>query len=300
MKIGLYLTLILIIFSTLLSQNKPLSESLVTGENEVLKDTLCHKYDFTVGDTLEYRVESGDSVVISWDSPLTKERFERIRIVCERIDKKTGHFFLSHEYTEYLGYENKPLYEKSKRDKHEWLNKKVVIEMDSLGKRYTYKYQDTSQNGFTAGGPFQGLLLQPIGRKCSLVGESWITQNDTTYLAENGFQTPMTVRTDLFENKGKVDTLGYNNTRIDITFTGNSEVLVKNQKALFLMYGVINGHTENYISDELHIPVWSYFTQEQNFTIDSGNDKKTKGFHFTYSIFQLDRYVSGKKMKSKK
>ena len=89
MKITYLFTLFTFTFLALSSQNKPLDESLVTGEGKSVKDTLCHKYNFSVGDTLEYRIESGDSIVVNWDSPLTKERFERIRIVCESVDKKT-------------------------------------------------------------------------------------------------------------------------------------------------------------------------------------------------------------------
>jgi len=295
MKTRLILALIFLSLSTLFSIDKPLDESLVTGDNNLSKDTLCHKYSFSVGDTLEYKIKSGDSIVVNWDSPLSKERFERIRIVCESIDKKTGHFFLSHEYTDYIGYESKPLYNKSERDRHDWLNKKVIIEIDSLGNRYSYEYKDTTTSGSTAGGPFQGLLLQPLGKKCTSKGETWLTQNDTSFVAENGFQTPMIIRTDLFENKGEIDTLNHKSTRIDITFTGNSEVFVESNEALFYMTAIINGHSENYVSNELKIPIWAYFTQEQNFTINLGKGKKTKGFHFSYSIFELDRYVKAKK-----
>lgn len=293
MKLKNLIILFILTSITLSSQNKQLDESLVTGDNELVKDTLCHKYSFTVGDTLEYRIESGDSIVVNWDSPLTKERYEKIRIVCESIDKKTGHFFLSHSYIDYIGYESKPLYKKSERDKHDWLNKKVIVEIDSLGNRYSYKYTDTTTKGSTAGGPFQGLLIQPLGKGCSTVGETWISQKDTTYLAENGFQVPNVIRTDLFENKGIKDTLDYKTTRIDLTFTGNAEVFVENDNALFYMNAVVNGHTENLMSEELKIPIWAYFTQEQNFTIQLGQGKKTKGLHFSYSIFQLDRFVSG-------
>ena len=72
-------------------------------------------------------------------------------------------------------------------------------------------------------------------------------------------------------------------------------VFVESNEALFYMTAIINGHSENYVSNELKIPIWAYFTQEQNFTINLGKGKKTKGFHFSYSIFELDRYVKAKK-----
>ena len=300
MKFRIICVLILTSFLVLNAQNQRLDENLIRGDVEQSKDTLCHFYSFTVGDTLEYRVESGDSIVVNWDSYLTKERFDRIRIVCEKIDKKTGHFFLSYEYIDYIGYEFKPLYEKVERDYHPWLNKKVIIEIDSLGKRHSYQYTDTTTKGFTAGGPFQGALIQPIGMKCSAKGNSTILQKDTSYLAENGYQTPKIVMTYLIENMGAVDTLDYDCTRVDLSTTGNAEVFIESKDAMFYMTSVINGHIENYMSNELHLPIWLYFTQEQNFTMELGNDKKTKGFHYSYSIFNLDRYVSGKDIQKKK
>jgi hypothetical protein len=292
--------LILTSFLSLNGQNQRLDEKLIVGDVEVKKDTLCHFYNFSVGDTLEYRVESGDSIVVNWESYLTKERYERIRIVCEKIDKKTGHFFLSYENIDYIGYEFKPLYEKVERESHPWLNKKVIIEIDSLGRRHSFQYSDTTTKGLTAGGPFQGSLIQPIGMKCSAKGNSVILQKDTSYLAENGYQTPKVVMTYLIENMGEVDTLDNNCTRIDLSTTGNGEVFIESKDAMFYMTTVVNGHVENYMSNDLHIPIWLYFTQEQNFTMELGQGKKTKGFHYSYSIFNLDRYVSGKNNKKKK
>lgn len=300
MKFRIICVLILTSFLSLTAQNQKLDENLITGDQVQIKDTLCHYYSFSVGDTLEYRVESGDSIVVNWESYLTKERYERIRIVCEKIDKKTGHFFLSYENLDFIGSEFKPLYEKVERDNHPWLNKKVIIEIDSLGKRYSYQYTDTTTKGFTAGGPFQGSLIQPIGLKCSTKGSSTILQKDTSYLAENGYQTPKTVTTYLIENMGAVDTLDYKCTKVDLSTTGNGEVFIESKDAMFYMTTVINGHVENYMSDELHIPIWQYFTQEQNFTMELGQGKRTKGFHYTFSIYNLDRYVSGKEKQKKK
>ncbi|MER3329866.1 MAG: hypothetical protein RIF34_09845 [Candidatus Kapaibacterium sp.] len=294
MKYRIICVLILTAFLGMNAQNQKLDENLITGDVEQAKDTLCHFYSFSVGDTLEYRVESGDSIVVNWESYLTKERFDRIRIVCDKIDKKTGHFFLSYEYIDFIGSEFKPLYEKVERKEHPWLNKKVILEIDSFGRRYSYSYMDTTSKGFTSGGPFQGSLIQPIGTKCSTKGSSTILQKDTAYFAENGFQTPKIVMTYLIENMGEVDTLDYNSTRVDLSTTGNGEVFIESKEAMFYMSSVINGHVENYISNELHIPIWQYFTQEQNFTMELGKGKKTKGFHYTYSIYNLDRYVSGK------
>lgn len=296
MKIRLFYVIILtiIVISTTFAQDKTLGEKLVTGTENIIKDTLEHKYNFVVGDTLEYRVESADSIIVNWGSALLKKRYERIRLVCEKIDKKTGHFFISYQYDQYLGYEDKLLYKRTQRDHHPWLNKKVTIEIDSLGENYSYEYSDTTSKGFTAGGPFQGLVLQPIGRKTSTKGQSWIIKKDTSYLAENGYPTPKSILTYLVENKGEVDTLESKCVRIDNSFTGGSEVFVNNDNALFLMTAGQNGHSENYLSEEYHIPIWVYYTQEQNFEMELGNNKSSKGKHLSYSIFQLDRFVKGK------
>ena len=300
MKFRIICVLILTSFLSIAAQNQKLDENLITGNVEQRKDTLCNYYSFSVGDTLEYTVESGDSIVVKWESYLTKKRNERIRIVCEKIDKKSGHFFLSYEDLEYKGTEFKPLYEEVERDNQPWLKKKVIIEIDSLGRRYSTQYTDTTTKGFTAGGPFQGSLIQPIGYKCSTKGSSTILQKDTSYLVENGYQTPKVVLTYLIENMGAVDTLDYKCTRVDLSTTGNGEVFIDSKDALFYMTTVISGHVENYMSNELHIPIWLYFTQEQNFTMELGEGKKTKGFHYTYSIYNLDRYVSGKVKQKKK
>lgn len=292
MKIFIYILFITTYVS--LSQNKQIDESLITGESELVsKDTLIHKYYFVKGDTLEYRLESGDSVIVNWDSPLIKERYERIIITCDSVDKTTGHFFLTHEYKLITGSEFKNLYPEKEIDAHPWLDKKVTIEMDSVGNRYSFSYADTSKSGTTAGGPFQGLLLQPIGKSKSTEKWSWIELNDTTNFAENGFPTPTMIRTDLFENKGKTDTLGFEVVRVDISFTGNGEFFINDEDAAFYMTSISNGHTENYISTELGIPIWAYYTQEQQFEITYGEEKNSKGMHFSYTLFQLDRFVPG-------
>lgn len=294
MKFKIILVIIYVSFYTLSAQNKKLDESLITGESETIKDTLVHKYKFFVGDTLEYRIESADSIVINWDSPLLKERYEMIRIVCDSVSKETGHFFLSHEYINYIGYEDKSLYKPVERDYHPWLNKKVIIEYDSLGKRYSFKYTDTTTLATSAGGPFQPMAILPIGKLKSTEGRTWLVQKDTIHLAENGYTPPVLIWTNLFENKGTKDTLGYSNVRVDFTTTGVGTVYIVNYEAEFYMTTVINGYGENNISRELMVPTWVYFTQEQKFTFENDNGKETKGYHSNYSIFQLDRFVPGK------
>lgn len=294
----LFIYLLFITTYVALSQNKQIDESLITGDSEiVVKDTLIHKYNFVVGDTLEYRIESGDSVIVNWDSPLLKERYERIRITCDSIDNTTGNFFLTHEYMLITGSEFKNLYPEKEIDFHPWLNKKVTIEIDSIGKRYNYYYADTTTTGATAGGPFQGLLLQPIGKAQSTEKLTWISVNDTSYFAENSYPAPLMIRTDLYENKGLTDTLDYEVVRVDLTFTGRGDFYINDKDATFYMTTVTNGHTENYLSTELGIPIWAYYTQEQQFEIAYGSDNNSKGFHYTYSLFRLDRFVPGTERK---
>lgn len=296
MKILLYL-LLLTSYVTF-SQTKQIDESLITGDDENLpKDTLVHKYNFVEGDTLEYRLESGDSVIVNWDSPLMKERYERVIITCDSVDEQSGHFFLTHEYSLITGKEFKNLYPEKEIDFHPWLNKKVTIEIDSLGRRYSYHYHDSTSSGTTAGGPFQGLIIQPIGKSKSAVKESWIELNDTTMFAENGYPSPKMVRTDLFENMGKTDTLGYEVVRVDISFTGNGEFLVYDKNVSLNMSSITNGHTENYISSELGIPIWAYYTQEQQFEVNYGSGNNSNGMHFTYTLFELERFVPGEARK---
>lgn len=294
MKFIIFYVIFLTGLTLTFADNKPLDKKIIEGNKTETKDTLVHKYNFVVGDTLEYRVASNDSIVVNWESPLIKERYEKIRLVCEKVDKKTGHFFISYEYIQYIGYETKSPYKKSKRDKHPWLNKKVILEIDSLGNRYSYQYSDTTTKGFTAGGPFQGSVLQPLGKSTSIKGQTWIIVDDTTYSPENGYETPENVMTNLFEDKGNVDTLDRQCVRIDLSFTGSSQVFVNSKKALFLMTAGRNGHSEVYISKDLFIPVFVYYTQEMNFNMMLSKDKSTKGKHLSYSYFQLDRFVGGK------
>jgi hypothetical protein len=301
MKISLFYVIILTTFSISMAQDKPLDEKIIEGSKEEVLDTLTHKYNFTEGDTLEYSLVSDDSILVNWESALTKDRHEKIRLVCEKVDKKSGHFFISYEYTQYKGYENKPLYVETERDKQPWLNKKVIIEIDSIGNRYSYSYTDTTTKGFTAGGPFQGSILQPLGKKQSAKGQSWIRLKDTIHLAENGYETPLSVITNLFENKGEVDTLGRKCVRVDLSLTGSSQVLVNSKKAVFLMIVGQNGHAEVYLSEELGIPVFMFYTQEQRFDMRTGGDNSTKGLHYSFSTFKLDRFVAGKdRIKQKK
>lgn len=285
------LAFILILFININAQDS-IQDSILGSDTEK-KDTICFKYDFYPGDTLEYRLEAHDSIIVDWDTAIVKARYEKVRIVCEDFNKKTSTYLLSQETYDYIAYESKGDLRDIERVNHPWINRKVYFEIDSLGNRLEYYSDDSTKVSTNPGSYFQPFLIVPITESCKEIDESWINYRDTTFVIENGVPAPLFLLTDLFRNKGYKDTL--DRITKHLSFVRTSKGIVSPENKNVIVNSRINSDNQLLLDSALNIPVYYYANQEQKFGVIMPNDNRKNGTHFNHSFYTLDRFVPSSK-----
>ncbi|MBI5324378.1 MAG: hypothetical protein HZB41_03720, partial [Ignavibacteriae bacterium] len=159
---------------------KPVQDS-VSGRQ---RDTVNFKLKFFSGDTLTYIVKSHDSIIIDFGKPLIKSRTERIKIVCDSINKE-GNFFLTQTLIEFSSVESQGETQNIENNSSPWLNRKAGLEIDSVGNRIKCVVFDSINGAMSPGGAFQPYLFFPFNVTQKAVKESWIVTS-VDELVENG------------------------------------------------------------------------------------------------------------------
>ncbi len=258
----------------------------------IVKDTLCYKLNFNPGDTLYYHVMSYDSITIEGDKPLLKNRFERIRIVCDSVvDNK---FYLSQVLIQFLSYESKGAIKKVERKNTPWINRKVWFVIDSLGNRYKAGYQDTMTAALAPGGAFQPFLIFPFQKHCKQKGKTWMAES-LDELVENGMPTPLIKQSSLFRAVGQIDTLDEHCNRMEYIKTGQGSYKLLSKKDTIRISSIVTGFGVLDISREKFIPVHYLATSEIKLTISVGNKEPQTGTHNIFTRFTLEQYISAQK-----
>ncbi len=273
-------------------------------EQDTLKqpDTLiyCFKYSFNPGDTLVYLVHSYDSIIIDYGLPLLKVRNEILRVICENITKHNS-FILSFELIEFRGrdFQDTNLVEYNETD---WKNRKVKIEIDSLGNRLNFWVDDSTISGRTPGGPFHPHLFFSFNETCKKKNETWLVRT-TEDLVENGIPIPRLSHSMLFRMIGEVDTLGEKVARCEFIRTGQGSLQLQHMQNNLKVTSIINAYGYLDISKEKGIPLHLFTTEEQKLSFSSENTQST-GKHFIHTNYTLIEYRKGqtltKKPKEKK
>lgn len=265
-------------------------------------DTLiyCFKYSFYPGDTLVYLVHSYDSIITDYGLPLLKVRNEILRVICENITKYNS-FILSIELIEFRGrdFQDTNLVEYNESD---WKNRKVKIEIDSLGNRLNFWVDDSTISGRTPGGPFQPHLFFSFNETCKKKNETWLVRTIED-LVENGIPIPRLSHSMLFKMIGEVDTLGEKVVRCEFIRTGQGSLRLQHMQNNLKVTSIINGYGFLDISKEKGIPLHLFTTEEQKLSFSSENTQST-GKHFIHTNYTLIEYRKGqtltKKPKEKK
>lgn len=273
-------------------------------EQDTLKqpDTIiyCFKYSFNPGDTLVYLVHSYDSIIIDYGLPLLKVRNEILRVICENITKYNS-FILSIELIEFRGrdFQDTNLVEYNESD---WKNRKVKIEIDSLGNRLNFWVDDSTISGRTPGGPFQPHLFFAFNETCKKKNETWLVRT-TEDLVENGIPIPRLSHSMLFRMIGEVDTLGEKVARCEFIRTGQGSLQLQHMQNNLKVTSIINAYGYLDISKEKGTPLHLFTTEEQKLSFSSENTQST-GKHFIHTNYTLIEYRKGqtltKKLKEKK
>lgn len=257
------------------------------NENEII-DTMYAYYKFEKGDTLEYLVHSADSITIDFDEPLLKLRYERIVVVCDSVGKN-NHFYLTYFLKNFIGKESKGEVKNVERNQSDWQNKRVLLEIDSLGNRFNNYVIDSNEVSIAPGGSFQPHLFFPIGFAKKQFNETWISNNNYK-VAENGFPLSKLKETTLFRMKGEKDTINLLSTQIDYVRTGNADMTFYSKNTTFVNSCIINSHGNLFISKEFNKPVFLYVTIEQKLKFSNSNGETKIGSQNTNTAFTLFYY----------
>lgn len=252
------------------------------------KETVCFKYKFNPGDTLVYYVAAFDSIVIDYEAPLMRTRYEHILLVCDSVSKN-GRFFISQMLINYFSKESRENIRDVERHTSPWLNRRVQYEMDSLGKRYSFRLDDSLKASMSTGGAFNPPLLQIIGEHCKHIGESW-NVNTQFDLPENGIPVPL-VRMSYLLRAGKpYDTLDSRCNKIEYISTGQGSFRLLTERENMKVTSILNGHGALSIDTAHNILVHHFSTVEQKLTIIVDDEITKPGLHFTNINYTLIDY----------
>lgn len=268
-------------------------------ESDFLKlgDTVCFSYRFYPGDTLLYYIHSFDSIIIDNDSPLLRERFERIKIICDSVNSK-GHFFLRQTLLNYLAYESIREYKNIERTTSPWINRMIGYEIDSLGKRYSYFVDDSTLAAVAPGGAFAPHLLFPLGANCKRVNESWNVES-LDDLPENGIPVPIVNQASLFRANDYGDTLGRRCIKLEYIKTAQGSNWVKTNNDFILVTVIANGFGFLFLDSLERVPVHYFATLEQKLTINLPDGSIKPGLHYISTNFTLE-YINDRTRRMQK
>lgn len=259
-----------------------------SSEDKSKYHLLDYKLKFFKGDTLRYKVASYDSIVIEFDKPLTRMRFEMIEIVCDSASLD-GKFYLTQSLLSYIADEASGSVEKTRRTTSPWIKRKVRIIIDSVGNRFSALADDNKIYAMSPGGAFQPYLIFPFKECYKAKDESWFVKTIDT-LAENGNPRAIENQSSLFRTEEPIDTLGYKCNRFRFIKTANGQITSISGKDRILVEAIINSSGNFILSNEYHIPVYFFSNIEQKLKITTPEKEAMPGLHLISTDFILDEF----------
>lgn len=259
----------------------------IRNDSVMTNDSIyCFKYHFDLGDTLIYRVESYDSLIIDYGEPLLKQRYEEIVIVCDSI--KNGVYYLNWKLNNYLGFESSGEVKGIKRTTSPWLGRNILIAMDSLGNRKKIDNGNSNIAAVSPGGAFQPPLLIKLSDSinCIKLNSFWNVES-LDELAENAFPVPLINQASLMRITGEIDTLNKRCIRINSIKTGQGSFTAFSENDSIKVTNIIAGaEIIDFAIDDYQL-VHMLTTTEQKLTIIVGNREPKKGIHYIYTHYTL-------------
>jgi hypothetical protein len=255
-------------------------------------DTFKLEYRFKQGDTLIYSRRTEDSSAFNFATPFIRNREERILIICDSV--VAGVAFLNQTLIAYLedGFKGKDTVRMAKD--HPWIGRTIYFALDTLGKRYTTWYADSSTDATAPGGAFMPALLPPIVETYKSENEDWYAKISYDLL-ENGSPKPIADISNIFRFIGLIDTTINKNGcgkayNLGITYTGQGLTEFKKDTTMHKMNSTINGFTKCYIDTLLKLPVYIFSTQEQKLKYTKSG-KISNGYQYSTSHSNLIAYL---------
>lgn len=279
---------IIIIARVLSAQNNP------TGFPDVVnKDSICYKYHFEKGDSIMYYVKSYDSILIDYDKPLLKHRYEQVLLTCDSVSQD-GRYYLSQILKNFIAKSSQDSLKNIEEVDSPWQGRKIWYAIDSLGKRYAYGVDDSTQAALAPGGAFQPILIIPVGKNCKRINESWNVES-LLDLPENGVPVPILRQSLLIRAMGIKDTLDHRSKYLEYISTGQGSMKVTTRNKSFGLTNVTNGYGSILIDIESGVPVNHFATLEQKLTILQSDGSTQPGWHYINTNYRLEYLKRTKK-----
>lgn len=253
-------------------------------------DTVCFKFGFQPKDTLFYRVGGMDSIIYDYEPALTKVRYSRIMLICDSV--RDGKMYMTQSLVTFTSTENKSYIKGVKRDDTPWLNRKVHFVIDSVGTRYNWWVDDSTNAALTPGGAFEPVLIFPFKESCKAVDESWI-ESSKDYYPENGVPVSVVQQSTLFRAMAEVDTLGERCSRMRFVRTGQGAVYIVDERVKMAVTSVLNSSGMITISKEKQVPMHYFSTVEQKLKIKAPDKADRPAWQYTnvdYVLEELRRH----------
>jgi len=256
----------------------------------IKQDSVCFKFSFTKGDSLLYLVTASDSIVLEKQPILMKRRTETILLVCDSVSAD-GHFFLTQSLVGFAAREMLQDTSTMMRLESAWLKRRASFEIDSLGKRYSWRSDDSTREAITPGGAFQQNLIFPIMESCKRINQSWMvkTMDD---LPENGVPAPLREQTTIFRTLEPIDTLGEHCNRFQIALTGQGVSVVGKEGRKIRTTSILTTYGLMSLSTEKHVPVHFFVTSEVKLKIETQRGQSTQGKQYNRMNYTLLNYSS--------
>lgn len=286
---SLLFLLLLVPFAYSLSQDEPDQEAL---DKMIIYELQDYKYRFFKGDTLRYKVESFDSIIINYDKALEKTRFEIYEITCDSVTKDKR-FLLSFKLLNLISDESIGGLDKIRRTTSPWLTRKTYLWIDSLGNRLSSFADDSLLYALSPGGSFAPSLFFPIKETYRYINESWLVSSFDT-LRENGVPAAHINQSSLMRARNPLDTLDYDCVRFSFIKTGNGAINVLTNSQRIRTEASIAGSGVMTISIKDAIPVHYFANMEQKLNIFYPNQDEIPGQHFISADWTLETFIPSK------
>ncbi len=252
-----------------------------------------YKYKFFKGDTIRYRVASFDSIIINYDKPLEKTRFELVEITCDSTTKD-NRFLLKIKLKQYIADESYGKVQNIRRTTTPWLDRWTMIWIDSLGNRLQTIADDNNLLAMSPGGAFAPHLFFPFRERYRYINELWLENSHDT-LCENGIPCSIVKQFSQFRGAEPIDTLGYECVRFNYIKTANGLVDVITEDSFLRTDATIAGSGVMTISKNDGIPIHYFANVEQKLAIFNNSDESIPGLHLISTDWTIDSFIPSPK-----
>lgn len=280
-----------ITYSQIFYDESEADENYDPKQDMIIEEIQGFKLKFFRGDTLRYRVASHDSILVDYDVPLVKTRFELYELICDSVSRN-GKYYLRMKLISYIADERKGNSPLIRRETHPWIGRNVFISLDSLGKRYSVDIDDSTLYAMSPGGAFQPTLFVPFGDTYKFINESW-SFNSLDTLVENGCPFPLVKQAFLFRAEHPIDTLDHQSVRFRYIRTATGAVTVISDDTKLRIDAILNGSGNMIISSSDYIPVHHFANIEQKMSLKYPDDTQIPIWHYNSTDFILDDLKPG-------